>query len=331
MAGTEPDNAVATAFDARDLATAVTRGVGSAQASTWNTGHDANGNPVSMTDAVNDDVTPGPETEQTFHDGFDRVVRRLDRAGNERQRVLDPGGRVVHTEAFGPVDGTSVVAVLLASADFLFDEAGQLFQADRDLFLPAGAVTSHGQTRVDGALTPGDNKVSRRREHDALARLTFLVDDHGFVTGFEYDGADRRIRVVLPLENAMSLVKNDIVNTFDFNGNLVQRVSTHIDPRGITPARVLTSYFAQTGTITVPVVLIGAAAVLLSLGQRRLSTPVRLLRRHAIHCEGRLLLDDGTEILLSLDRLRAAPEGALRAHWIGLALLAGGLVAWRLI
>ena len=94
---------------------------------------------------------------------------------------------------------------------------------------------------------------------------------------------------------------------------------------------VLTSYFAQTGTITVPVVLIGAAAVLLSLGQRRLSTPVRLLRRHAVRCEGRLLLDDGTEISLSLDRLRAAPEGALRAHWIGLALLAGGLVAWRLI
>ena len=94
---------------------------------------------------------------------------------------------------------------------------------------------------------------------------------------------------------------------------------------------VLTSYFAQTGSITLPLVLIGSACVLLSLGQRRLSTPARLLRRRAIRCEGRLILDDGTEISLSLDRLRAVPEGALRMHWIGLALLAGGLVAWRLI
>ena len=71
--------------------------------------------------------------------------------------------------------------------------------------------------------------------------------------------------------------------------------------------------------------------MLLSLGQRRLSTPVRLLRRRAIRCEGRLILDDGTEIALNIDRLRAVPEGALRAHWIGLAVLAVGLLAWRMI
>ena len=93
---------------------------------------------------------------------------------------------------------------------------------------------------------------------------------------------------------------------------------------------VLTSYFAQTGTLTLPVVLLGAACVLLSLGQRRLSTPVRLLRRRVVRCEGRLILDDGTAIPLSLDGLRAVPEGALRAHWIGLALLAGAFVAWRM-
>ena len=94
---------------------------------------------------------------------------------------------------------------------------------------------------------------------------------------------------------------------------------------------VLTSYFAQTGAITAPVVLIASACVLLSLGQRRLSTPARLLRRRVIRCEGRLTLDDGTEIALNIDRLRGVPEGALRAHWIGLALLAAGLLAWRMI
>ena len=71
--------------------------------------------------------------------------------------------------------------------------------------------------------------------------------------------------------------------------------------------------------------------MLLSLGQRRLSTPARLLRRRVIRCEGRLTLDDGSEVPLSLDGLRAVPEGALRAHWIGVALLAVGLLAWRMI
>ena len=94
---------------------------------------------------------------------------------------------------------------------------------------------------------------------------------------------------------------------------------------------VLTSYFAQTGTLTLPAALVGSACVLLSLGQRRLSTPTRLLRRRAIRCEGRLILDDGTAVSLNLDQLRLVPEGALRAHWIGLALLAGGLLAWRMI
>ncbi len=94
---------------------------------------------------------------------------------------------------------------------------------------------------------------------------------------------------------------------------------------------VLTSYFAQTGTLTWPAALVASACVLLSVGQRRLSTPARMLRRRATRCEGRLILDDGTEVTLSLDELRAAPEAALRAQWLALALLAGGLVASRLI
>ncbi|HEX6147250.1 MAG TPA: hypothetical protein VF083_10770 [Acidimicrobiia bacterium] len=42
---------------------------------------------------------------------------------------------------------------------------------------------------------------------------------------------------------------------------------------------LLVGYWAQTGTVTVPVLVIAAAATLLSLAQRALSTPARFVRR----------------------------------------------------
>lgn len=43
---------------------------------------------------------------------------------------------------------------------------------------------------------------------------------------------------------------------------------------------LLVGYWAQTGTVTVPVLVIAGAATLLSLAQRALSTPARFVRRH---------------------------------------------------
>jgi len=43
---------------------------------------------------------------------------------------------------------------------------------------------------------------------------------------------------------------------------------------------LLVGYWAQTGTLTVPVLVIAGAATLLSLAQRALSTPARFVRRH---------------------------------------------------
>ena len=98
---------------------------------------------------------------------------------------------------------------------------------------------------------------------------------------------------------------------------------------GAFPA--LAGYFAQTGTIRLPAVLVAAACFLLSVAQRRLSTPVRYLRRRVATVEGRMVTNDGREILLDDSALRAAPEAALRTIALGLALLAGGLVAARLL
>src|SRR2546426_8950722 len=97
---------------------------------------------------------------------------------------------------------------------------------------------------------------------------------------------------------------------------------------GAFPA--LTGYFAQAETIRWPVILVALACLLLSIAQRRLSTPVRRLRRTVTHVEGRMRLADGREVPVNESTLREAPEAALRALALALAVLAGGLVAARL-
>jgi len=97
---------------------------------------------------------------------------------------------------------------------------------------------------------------------------------------------------------------------------------------GAFPA--LTAAFAQTGTITIAACLVAGACLFLSVAQRRLSTPVRRLRRRVVAVEGRILLRDGTEIPVDERMLRAAPEAGLRSMWVGMALLGAGMVVARM-
>jgi hypothetical protein len=97
---------------------------------------------------------------------------------------------------------------------------------------------------------------------------------------------------------------------------------------GAFPA--LTGAFAQAETIRWPVILVALACLLLSIAQRRLSTPVRRLRRTVTQVEGRMRLADGREMPVNEATLREAPEAALRALALAVTVLAGGLVAARI-
>ena len=97
---------------------------------------------------------------------------------------------------------------------------------------------------------------------------------------------------------------------------------------GAFPA--FTGYFVQTLTIRPAGVAVAAACFLLSLAQRRLSTPVRELRRRTIDVSGEQRLADGTVVALDGARLAAPLEGALSASWIALVLLAVGLLVARI-
>ncbi|HWF36098.1 MAG TPA: hypothetical protein VG295_12015, partial [Solirubrobacteraceae bacterium] len=91
-----------------------------------------------------------------------------------------------------------------------------------------------------------------------------------------------------------------------------------------------TGYFAQALTIRPAGVLVAAGCCLLSAAQRRLSTPVRELRRRTAEVTGEQRLTDGTELALTKARLAAPLEGALSALSLAVVLLAAGLVAVRL-
>jgi hypothetical protein len=97
---------------------------------------------------------------------------------------------------------------------------------------------------------------------------------------------------------------------------------------GAFPA--LTSYWINALDLRPQGLLVGAACFMLSLAQRRLSTPVRELRRRTISVSGRQQLADGTTVELDAARLAAPYDGALRACALALTLLAAGLVIARL-
>ena len=91
-----------------------------------------------------------------------------------------------------------------------------------------------------------------------------------------------------------------------------------------------TGYFAQTLTIRPAGVLVAIGCCLLSLAQRRLSTPVRELRRRTTAVTGEQRLTDGTALELTEARLAAPLEGALSALWMAVVVLAAGLLAVKL-
>jgi hypothetical protein len=91
-----------------------------------------------------------------------------------------------------------------------------------------------------------------------------------------------------------------------------------------------TGFFANALVIRPAGLLVAVACCLLSAAQRRLSTPVRELRRRTLTVVGEQRLTDGRVVELTRERLSDPLEGALSTLWIALVLLAAALVVVRL-
>jgi hypothetical protein len=102
---------------------------------------------------------------------------------------------------------------------------------------------------------------------------------------------------------------------------------------GAFPA--LTSWWANTLSLDSPRALAAGALVALgcfglSVAQRRLSTPVRELRRRTAWVSGEQRLDDGSSVSLSAEMIASPLDGALRTLSWAVVALAAGLVTLRL-
>jgi hypothetical protein len=92
---------------------------------------------------------------------------------------------------------------------------------------------------------------------------------------------------------------------------------------------VLATYFATAETIRVEAVLGAAFAALLSHAQRRLSTPVRLIRRRTREVTGAIELIDGSTVPITPETLTGESERALRALSVATVCIALALVLLR--
>jgi heme O synthase-like polyprenyltransferase len=93
---------------------------------------------------------------------------------------------------------------------------------------------------------------------------------------------------------------------------------------------VLCGYAAVSGTIDLVALFAAGFAVLLSVAQRTLSTPVRHHRRRVRAVRGELELKDGTLETLDASQLWTASEQGLRLLAAATVLLALALVVFRL-
>ena len=93
---------------------------------------------------------------------------------------------------------------------------------------------------------------------------------------------------------------------------------------------VLTAYVAQTGTLALAPILAAMGALALSLAQRVLSTPARMLRRRTVGVTGAVKLADGTQQAIDRSALLAPLEQALRAMTWAIVFLAVALAVSRL-
>ncbi len=91
-----------------------------------------------------------------------------------------------------------------------------------------------------------------------------------------------------------------------------------------------TAYWAQALEVHLGGALVVAACFAVSVAQRRLSTPVRELRRNTVELSGEQRLADGRTVELTAARVAAPLDGALKALSAAMVLLAAGLVALRL-
>ncbi len=209
----------------------------------------------------------------------------------------------------------SYVALGAAAAPTIYaDRLGAALAA----FLLAVGVSAHALDELNG-----------RPLKTALSRETLIVLAVLGLAGAVAIGV-AGIVIVSPLLVPLVIVGGLLVPAYnlELGGGRLHNDTWFALAWGGFPA--FTGYFVNALTIRPAGVLVAAACCLLSVAQRRLSTPARELRRRTATVFGEQRLMDGRVQELSAERLLDPLEGALSALWLALVVLAVGLVIVRL-
>jgi hypothetical protein len=119
-----------------------------------------------------------------------------------------------------------------------------------------------------------------------------------------------------------------VVYNFELLGGVIHNDVGFAASWGAFP--VLTAYVAQAGRVSWALVIAAAGAFALSVAQRALSTPARLLRRRTAEVDGTIVLSDGDAIPVDHGVLLAPLERALLAMSWAVVLFATALAVARL-
>jgi RHS repeat-associated protein len=204
-------------WDERDLLVATTHGFGRPEASTETLHRDANGNIVEIVDNA------GRSTLLVI-DGFDRLVERRNAVGSQRIYTYDAASNVTSILDRGAPSGPSPSSADtslntdLRRAEYGYDERSRLVRIDR---------IDPRQPLMDGALAPGDGRVTTILEHDRLGRLTSIIDDDGEIEWRAFDGVGRTIL-------RRDALGNRLEACFDDADHLVEITRTDVYPDGHT-------------------------------------------------------------------------------------------------
>jgi hypothetical protein len=231
---------------------------------------------------------------------------------------LAPGGwRDLITLLHPPYTAWHLSYVALGAAAAPAIRAGRL-GASLAAFLLAVGVSAHALDELHGR--PLQTSLSRR------ALIVLAVGGLGGALGIGVAGAAVVSPWLVPLVLAGGLAVP--AYNLELAGGRFHNDWMFALAWGGLPA--FTGYFAQTLAIRPPGLLVAAACTVLSVAQRRLSTPARRLRRRTLHVQGEQELEDGTVIRLDSAHLAGPLEGALSALSLALVVLAAGLVLVRI-
>jgi YD repeat-containing protein len=198
--------------------------------------YDGNGNRIKLTDGNGGIV-------DYEYDGLDRLTQTIDQVGNTAERFYDPASKLVRRLDRGPVGGPTpgdrlgTTNVDLADTEYRYDELNRLFRADRELFVPVGAIPARTPALSEGPSVPGDGFINNTYEYDRLSRRTFVIEDSGATWRTDWDGAGRRLKLTDPTGGTAE-------STWDPNDNLVELAETEVSSStGPASELFLTTHF----------------------------------------------------------------------------------------